>query len=285
MLAEKPDICIYHYPCIDGFSSAYMVWRHFNVERNDDIEFMPGDYKKAQQFDFAKLKDKKVLMVDFSFPKEEMHYAASLAKNICVIDHHAGASPILDEVSKLRKNVTFIFDNSECGTSLTAKTLEIWFHLSQNEKAIVDYIRDRDLWLKQYPETDYLTNLFTATPYDFVSWDNIFASDVAALLDKGRIMQQYKESVNEFCKEFAWEEQDWRGFKDIPVVNCPVMFSSEILNDLAKGKKFAVGYHDQEGKRVYSLRSSKESKTDVSEIARRFGGNGHFNAAGFAEIL
>ena len=55
---------------------------------------------------------------------------------------------------------------------------------------------------------------------------------------------------------------------------------SETGNELAKGVEFAATYFETDEHRIYSLRSDKNG-LDVSEIAAKYGGGGHFHAAGF----
>lgn len=68
---------------------------------------------------------------------------------------------------------------------------------------------------------------------------------------------------------------------DVPVLNCNYMFASDAGNDLAIGEVFSATYYDTQEFRKYSLRSAKEGGIDVSEIAAKFGGGGHYHAAGF----
>mgnify|MGYP001450666450 FL=1 len=66
----------------------------------------------------------------------------------------------------------------------------------------------------------------------------------------------------------------------VPCVNTNSL-ASEIGNDLAKGQPFAAMYCDNADKRIFSLRSDVDG-VDVANIAKLFGGGGHFHAAGFA---
>ena len=39
----KPDICIYHGGCMDGFGAAWAIWRRWG----DAVRYVPGTYGKA----------------------------------------------------------------------------------------------------------------------------------------------------------------------------------------------------------------------------------------------
>ena len=69
----------------------------------------------------------------------------------------------------------------------------------------------------------------------------------------------------------------------VPCINTTTLIS-EIGNAISQDYPFAMMYFDTEDKRIYSLRSS-ENGIDVSEIAKKMGGGGHFNAAGFSTGL
>ena len=80
----RPDICIYHGNCADGFTAAWAVWRMFG----DDVEFVPGVYGHEPP-DVA---GKHVLMVDFSFKRAVLETMATSAKSIVILDHHKTAA-------------------------------------------------------------------------------------------------------------------------------------------------------------------------------------------------
>lgn len=61
--------------------------------------------------------------------------------------------------------------------------------------------------------------------------------------------------------------EDLAGYR-VPVVNASSLFS-EIAGELSESYPFAAVWFDRDG------------GIDVSEVAKRFGGGGHFHAAGF----
>jgi nanoRNase/pAp phosphatase (c-di-AMP/oligoRNAs hydrolase) len=71
------------------------------------------------------------------------------------------------------------------------------------------------------------------------------------------------------------------GGVNVPVCNAPYSMASDTGNLLSKGEPFAATYTDLgDGRRSFSLRSSDEG-ADVSVVAKKYGGGGHRNAAGF----
>lgn len=73
---------------------------------------------------------------------------------------------------------------------------------------------------------------------------------------------------------------NWDG---VPVAHAPYAFASDLAHEMLKSHPdapFAAVVVDAYGGRTYSLRS-EDSREDVAEVARSFGGGGHRNAAGF----
>lgn len=70
------------------------------------------------------------------------------------------------------------------------------------------------------------------------------------------------------------------GGVNVPVANLPYTLVSDAAHKMAQGEPFAGCYWDTPKGRVFGLRSS-DNGMDVSEIAKRYGGGGHRNAAGF----
>ena len=61
-MSDKKIIIIYHSNCLDGFGSAYIAWKQFG----EDADYIPAHYGNSP----PDVKDKKVYIVDFSYPRE-----------------------------------------------------------------------------------------------------------------------------------------------------------------------------------------------------------------------
>jgi hypothetical protein len=73
---------------------------------------------------------------------------------------------------------------------------------------------------------------------------------------------------------------------DVPTVNCPSELAGEVCHCLLgrfPGAPFVATYFDHGGIRRWSLRS-EDHRTDVSLVARKFGGGGQRNAASFIAL-
>src|SRR5579871_3124337 len=76
----KPDLCIYHGNCLDGFGAAWAVRKRW-----DGVEFVPGIYGEQPP---PVVDDAHVLIVDFSYEYSVLKKMALRAASITILDHH-----------------------------------------------------------------------------------------------------------------------------------------------------------------------------------------------------
>ena len=149
-----------------------------------------------------------------------------------------------------------------------------FFHTSPPPE-LIRYIQDRDLWTRSLPGSDEFTVALQSYPQDFAVWDKL---TVPQLIEEGRHIHRYYRGRVEDAKAKAFRAEI--GGYIVPVVNASGWLASDVAGELSEGEPFAALYYDEGEWRNYSLRSRGDG-IDVSEIARRYGGGGHRNAAGF----
>jgi nanoRNase/pAp phosphatase (c-di-AMP/oligoRNAs hydrolase) len=74
------------------------------------------------------------------------------------------------------------------------------------------------------------------------------------------------------------------GGYDVPVLNASSAYVSDAGNIMSTDEAFSACYWDHPDGRSFSLRSRNDNGQkgiDVAEVAKRYGGGGHKNAAGF----
>lgn len=260
---------LYHANCPDGFAAALVCWQHFG---ETDTHYLPVKYGDPPP-DMPDGAD--VYIVDFSYPKKVL---LDLLKNhsITLIDHHKTAVEELSDFHHGR--LAIILNEKESGASLTWKA----FGVNATEKEMPDffkYIRDRDLWLWEMPDSKEFSAALASHEKDFELWDR-FIGNEQVLMNEGTAILRYQDKMIDTLRRNAeLHELDQHR---IMVVNTPY-FGSEIGNKLCADYKdiaFAVCYSKQpDGRWRYELRSVGEF--DVSEVAKNHGGGGHRNAAGF----
>jgi len=283
-------LCIYHGNCADGFGAAWVVRKFFGT---DQVDFHAGFYG-AEPPDVT---DRHIVMVDFSFKRPVLDAMTARAKSILILDHHKTAAEDLlgldvpppsgvEWVTAIGAGLpagsrtVALFDMQRSGAGLAWD----FFFPAQQRPALIDTIEDRDLWRFALPHTrEVQANVFSY-PYDFRTWDFLMArgKDHMGIQDMaqegGAIERKHHKDIAELVT--ASKRRMVIGGYDVPVANLPYTLSSDAGHLMCAGEPFAACYMDTPRGRVFSLRSS-DAGVDVSEIAKRYGGGGHPNAAGF----
>ena len=255
-------IVIYHKGCVDGFASAWVVHQVFG----DGAEYVPAQYGSEP----PDVTGAHVVIVDFSYPREKLLAMKEAAASLVVLDHHKTAQAALEGLDFC----TFDMDRSGAGMA--------WdYFLRPGQRAwLVDYVQDRDLWRWRLPRSKEINAYIHTLPFDFSVWDQVSQLTVeeAAKLGVGAAahLDQYVREVAKHARAVTFLGHD------VLMVNAAHVGISELVGSLADQNPggFAVGWFEREdGKIQYSLRSRGDF--DVSAIAKKMGGGGHKNAAGF----
>lgn len=283
---------LYHGNCFDGMASAWAAWRKFK----DRAEYIPCFYgdKKMENgimqdcFENANI-NYEYYILDFSFPRDLMIAMANKAKKIVVLDHHKTAQANC-------KGLDFcIFDMEKSGARLAWEYLHSFNEepgLVSNLKdlqipQLIQYVEDRDLWRYALPFSKEINAFIQSWPMTIEHYEEIYLdleSSLTAARTQGMAIERYKQTMVEAqCKKVRFYILG--GYK-VPVVNSSILFS-EVGHQLCKEYptfKFAAYYVDREdGLRQWGLHSIGDF--DVSEVAKKYNGGGHKNAAGFVTAI
>jgi nanoRNase/pAp phosphatase (c-di-AMP/oligoRNAs hydrolase) len=216
---------------------------------------------------------KHVTVVDFSFPRATLLEMDAVAASMLVLDHHKTAQKDLEGLPFCK------FDISRSGARIA---WEHWFG-AENVPALIRYIEDRDLWKFALPWSREVSAYISTLPRTFEALNELHlrleCEGVRVVGELGsialRVTEQYVQTQVTRAKKTRISGHD------VPCVNTTFAIS-ELVGELAKTAPFAAGWFQRDdGKFVYSLRSSGESNVDVSAIAKSYGGGGHARAAGF----
>lgn len=283
----KPLI-IYHDNCADGFGAAWAAYRKFGT---DGAEYLPMQYNDPRvhidddELVFpTQVEGRDVFILDFSFPPS-IHFAISDLANITFHrDHHKTAF----EAYGFDPNKRFVME--EGGESIIldpnkSGCVLAWelFH-SATPPTILELIQDRDLWQWKLDGTKDFATALRSKPFSFEWFDEAMLNVEGLMADGAAMNRLFDQQLADITKHPTLI--DLFGTEDTGLaVNCTPQFASEAGNTLAKqsgtyGATWCVGEH---GQVFFSLRSIGEY--DVSAIAKRFGGGGHRNAAGFRTTL
>lgn len=278
----KPDVCIYHHPCADGFTAAWAVWKRW-----PDIEFVQGSYQTKDLPDVA---GKHVLIVDFSYKADVLRQMAEVAASITILDHHESAErelqPLLDE-----QIVQGEFDMTRSGAMMTWQY--VWPEGLQDVSDelvpwLVRYVQDRDLWQWELESSQSISAYIQTKSLTFAEWDKLAdeledSDCFSHAVDVGDILVKREESEVKGAIKATKRRVRLAGY-DIPIANLPYQMASLGGNFMCQGEPFSASFFmAADGSVSFSLRSDKHdpNAVNVSEVAAKFGGGGHKNASGF----
>lgn len=261
-------LCIYHGNCADGFAGAWIVKQKFG----EDVLFYPGFYYGQ----IPDVKNKDVIIVDFSYKLDVMLGICRDANSVLVIDHHKSAIEELEGINNVMDNIELVFSTHYSGSMLA------WDYFFPNEKCpvLLEHIQDRDLWQFKLNGTKEIQACVFSYPYEFSVWTKLMNKDVKDLFDEGvAISRKQSKDIKEFLEHTKHEL--YIDKQVVPAVNVPYTMGSDAASILALDAPFAAYYFDTGEHRVFGLRSIADTGTDVQAIAVKYGGGGHENAAGF----
>lgn len=256
------DIVIYHGNCYDGFTAAWVAHRH-----SPAAVFVAAQYGDTP----PNVTGKRVLIVDFSYPRAVLLDMREVAADLLVLDHHKTAQADLAGLSFC------VFDMERSGAGLAWDVLmeapRIW---------LIESIEDRDLWRFRFPGTKSIHAALTGVAMTFENWDTFYAAGpMNAEIAGDSILGFTMLAASKFA---ARAGVAMLGDVEVWAVNVPVEFVSEtaeVLKDREPHMPILGFSWDGERENWYCSLRSREDGPDVSAIAKRYGGGGHEHAAGF----
>lgn len=299
---KKNPLVIYHGNCADGFSAAWVFW-HVQKFIPMTFDFHAGVYGE----DPPDVSERDVYLVDFSYSRQVVKDMIQIggALHITVIDHHktamenlTGLDDELEEeahIAEMELNgndneerdsqLTLIFNMEQSGATMAWDYWdEVWRANGLWRPVLLGHVEDRDLWRFKLPLTREIQAAVFSYEYTFENWDRLMLETNTLVLAEGgaAIERKHHKDIAELLK--VCERLMEIGGILVPVASLPYTLTSDAGHDMAKryknGTVFAACYWDTDTHRVFSLRSV-EGGMDVSEVAKKYGGGGHKNAAGF----
>lgn len=277
--------CIYHevkkgVPCGDGLAAAWVVTRA--IHEAIPIGCVYGDPIPDRIED-----GDRVIIVDFSFSAAEMEALADRGCEVIVIDHHKTA---WENFQNLSDRIYYKFDLNDCGATLA------WKHFFPDRPipAFLQYVRDRDLWIKELPCTEEIHAVigFIGRSFNLYSWlSTLKANQLQEVFEPfgEMLLAEKRERIAKIVCNWEFIQV---GDHLVPGVRltpdqdyltsdiCQFLYSVLLDERAVKAGSQFVCCVTSDG--TYSLRSDKNgSNFDVGSLAKSLGGGGHFNAAGY----
>lgn len=264
---EDKVLCFFHANCVDGAASAAVI-RHKYPEAKC-YPMNHGDPLKAR------VKNKKLFIVDFSFKADILRRFAQEAKSIHWYDHHITAIPIQKDVG------WGDIDLNESGATLTWKKE----FPDQPLPKILEYVRDKDLYQWKLPDSRELS-MFLRGVEDVTNplsefWKKMLGGvgpeEWAEMIHQGSFGLGYQKTGLKQGLKSAFEI-DFHGHRTL-AVNW-ILEASDMGEMIYKelGYEVALMFYYTGSQWNFSLRSDK---VDVSQLALKYGGGGHPGASGF----
>lgn len=258
---------------MDGRCSAAIV----RYALGADVRLHAMDYGDPVPWAAVELADK-VIIVDFSLPREDMLRVNSMAELVW-IDHHKTSLESLEGltgVAGLRS-----IDDAAC--VLTWMT----FFPDRPVPDAVQYVGDRDMWRFAFEETAaFCEGLYqeATNPSNDELWKALFEgkTDLMNTLSKrGQVLRRARLRRIERRVERSAFEVTFEGHRTLAINLRGTGEIGEYIRKLG----YEIGYCYYEALQNGSLTTFVtlySDQLDVSEIASRFGGGGHEGAAGFS---
>lgn len=266
---HKEIAILYHGGCPDGFGGAYAAWKKFG----DTADYIPLKYGEELP---ENLEGRDVYLIDFCYESEEqLQELVSTSTRLVVLDHHESSR---QRVENLREHV---FDNNRSGSTIAWT----YFHPDTPTPHLLCYLEDGDLYRYSLPETRDVFSYVLVQPYDFLVWDTLahtLEDDTERIefLKKASIYSEYFKLLADLCVTGARKVR-FEGYECLFTNSHPAMtMKSYVGNQLAKKLPpiaLVVSAHPH----GFGVSIRGDGTVDVSEIAKKYGGGGHPNAAGF----
>jgi uncharacterized protein len=264
---DSRTVVLYHGNCPDGFGGAYAAWKKLG----DSAEYIPLFRDVEPPTGFA---GTHLYFIDFTYPLEIMQQYVEEAASVTVLDHHEGVEEVITKMPEYR------FTSDHSGAVIAWK----FFHPEEDVPLMLQYVEQGDLYKFGLPDTEQILTYLYSRAQTFVEWQALegqIADDAsrAHIAELGRSYAEHKNILVEQIMSVA-ELVTFEGHTCY-LASCSKQFTSPVGNKLSqKLPPFALiaSVHSW-GLRV-SLRS--DGTADVSEIARKYGGNGHPYAAAFS---
>lgn len=294
----KFNYIIFHNGCLDGFSGYFVS--HISGRLTKDVEIYP-DVPSSNKIP-SNINGKDILIIDVAYKKEILEPIFKVAKSVVFIDHH---SSIKEDVEILYKkynnsgNITIIYDDTKCGSTLAWK----YFFGRDKIPLFLKYVEDQDTGKWMYPQTK--TFIYALKAYYHLSvegksinkWFRLLKEEnVVKMIKRGKYMKKYnKHLVNTTLPKYTLQlfpsqkiyNKNPNLFKNIGQYKVAVYcgLSCPSTTDLALGVfkyiecDFCIMWvYDIDRKKYFMSMRSKEA--DVGQICKLFGGGGHKLAGG-----
>ena len=273
LIYMKQTVCMYHGNCTDGtVSAAIMLKYHPNTAFFPLREgYVHEDILAANH---ALRNADNVYLLDYA--KGIDHVLAVHDGTVTVIDHHVGQHTDAQNITKAQNGrVSYVYDESECGATLTWK----YFFPHEQEPELLKYVKDTDIWHLAYGDTSDQINaylsLYQNDPVRMLQKLSLSAEDVR---DKGELIMEFRRMQLE--RDFTLSGHVAK-CEQYNVLLYNVTQNAEVFGDkVAYAYKRVVGMYRIRGRDVSVLfRSVDGCEPTALAVAQQYGEGQHLHAS------
>lgn len=289
----KYDYIIYHKNCIDGFTGLFLFMR---TKYRIDNPIIYPDVPSSSDIP-PKIENKNIICIDVAYKPEIIKEMNKKCNKLLFIDHHIS---IINDITDMDLDKTkIIYDINKSGASL------VWDYFYKDEiPRFVKYIEQNDIGKWDDPHVkDFISALevkfkFALHKNNLNKMNKLFSdSYVDVLLTKGRTYNEYKKfqlnkSVyncnflmfpsKKYMEKYNFDKQYKICLTDYKNPNI-----SEVGNYISKNIDdidFCLLWSYNVKRQIWNF-FLRSYKTDIDDVAKKFGGGGHKLAAGFKLTL
>jgi oligoribonuclease NrnB/cAMP/cGMP phosphodiesterase (DHH superfamily) len=268
----------FHHNDMDGKCSAAIVARlYVHLWKIPNCQFIEIDYNHRFPIEIIE-QGEEVFIVDFSLQTDDFEKLLSITDKVTWIDHHKTA------IEK--------FKHIDCSTvpgireSGTAACVLVWRYLLPTLALplAVDLIGDYDVWDFKYGDDARLFQLGIKAadyPVQSIDWQYLFENNdhCDLIIKDGITIKTYEEARNLNIIENYGFYADFEGHR---AVCCNNGKTNSQLFDRVKENSYEIMMPFIYDGKTYTVSIyTKRDDIDCSEIAKKYGGGGHRQAAGF----
>lgn len=268
MQDSKRTVVMYHGNCPDGFGGAYAAWKKFG-EAAEYIPLHRGE-PLPEGIDGAD-----VYLIDFTYARPMMDELLSRVNSLVVLDHHDGVREIVESMPN------HVFDNDRSGATIAWS----YFHPDTPVPVLHQHLEDGDLYRFNLPDTTALHSYIEVHPFTFEHWDDIvgmleFPETREKFFEKSRTYAEYFELLADIAVQKA-KMVSFEGHEVYFGTAHPFKSLKSRIGNLLALKKAPFALVVSAHPNGFGVSIRGDGTVNVAEIAQKYGGNGHPNAAGF----
>ena len=296
MMEDRTQVGIYHANCFDGsmaaaiFLKCFPNARVFAYEYGDDLWALLDEVLSAAT-------DIEYYLLDITLDDQDLERLADHSPDniVTVIDHHPKA------IYQAKRALKGCFDSrivfiTQCQDDPASGAQLAWRYLMNRNRAsdilpepdAVRWVGKRDIWVFDEPEIRLFSFGLTSIGFDPRDWKEqlIDTSDNCwRYVESGRAVESFLDGQLDYLVKNCQTRIQIDGHSVI-AVNAPKFLASEIAQRLyeiysIEESPFIAVFYEEGDRRIFSLRSHRDSTIHLGDLCKKFNGGGHQHAAGF----